>query len=61
MSKQKFKKVYSGGHHEVWCNGNNHVRLAGGGMGSAPVSQFSIPPVERVETTSCDCERWKIG
>ena len=27
---EKYKLVYQGGHHNVWCNGEQHLKTPGG-------------------------------
>lgn len=44
--------VYQGGHHNVYCNGFQHVRTSGGKVG--------IDPPGLVKgITKCDCAKWR--
>ena len=48
-----YKRVYQGGHHDVYCNGRYHVWTSGG---------FCHPDEEpRVFKRGgpCDCKRWE--
>ncbi len=47
-----FKMVYQGGHHNVYCNGENHIWTGGGFCGLSDPSD-----VKRVG--KCDCLRFK--
>ena len=51
-----FKRVYIGGHHEVFCNGEVHFKLVGNALGSAPISKNNLGM--SIEQTKCDCEQW---
>ena len=48
-----FVLVYTGGHHEVYCNGSKHIVLLGDGFGSAPLSENR--KIFRVEERPCNC------
>lgn len=52
-----FSLVYSGGHHEVFCNKEIHMTLFGDGYGSAPISNEKLS--FRVHENGCDCEKYK--
>jgi hypothetical protein len=54
--KQFYRLVYQGGHHDVWCNGETHVRLAGGRFGQARLDPASR--LAKIVTTSCDCDAY---
>jgi hypothetical protein len=46
-----YKLVYQGGHHNVYCNGPEHVWTTGGWAGKWPI--------EEEFRGKCDCEYWK--
>lgn len=54
--RPEFKRVYQGGHHDVWCDGTKHVRSDGGWV-------WPDTPLEQKYHVSapfnCDCEDWK--
>jgi hypothetical protein len=49
----RFKLVHRGGHHVVYCNLVEHVRLSGDHVGTAPLSQDDA--LMRIESFKCDC------
>lgn len=57
-----WKRVYQGGHHDVWCDGGLH-RTADGGYchadREAPTSREDLLMVRR--QYRCDCAYWKDG
>lgn len=53
---EQFRRVYQGGHHDVYCNGTQHVTLIGGQFGHAPVSTGNDVAVVRLAT--CDCAQY---
>ena len=50
-----FKLVYQGGHHNIYCNGNIHIKTSGG---------FCHPSVSQSRVLGdysfkCDCDKWR--
>jgi hypothetical protein len=48
-----FKLVYRGGHHDVYCNGTQHIWTSGGGLTQMSRAEFRSIGV-------CDCIFWKL-
>lgn len=46
-----YRLVYQGGHHNVYCNGQRHIRTTGGSTQLSPIE----PRAER----DCDCAAWQ--
>lgn len=46
-----FNRVYSGGHHDVYCNGEEHIWTSGGGFTRC------FPAVFR-RRGKCNCQTW---
>lgn len=53
-----YKLVHMGGHHEVFCNGREHIRLSGWRYGECSSKKDNTATIEK---TSCDCEQWRDG
>jgi len=53
-----YSLVYKGEHHEVYCNGTFHLKLSGGGFGTAP-ARYDRYNFE-VMLEDCDCWRYKV-
>jgi hypothetical protein len=50
-----FKRVYQGGHHDVWCNGLMHRKtINAGGYCHDDLSEPSLSYLEYL----CDCDEW---
>ena len=54
--KDDYELVYQGGHHDVYCNGKDHVTTEGG---------FCHPSIDRNRAFTyddhsfkCDCKKW---
>ena len=45
-----FNRVYQGGHHDVWCNGSQHIYCTGGWAGKWPRQVKGDGP--------CNCDEW---
>ena len=56
-AQEVFRRVYQGGHHDVYCNGTAHVWLSGDAFGSAPLTKARV--VARIRRGQCDCAQWK--
>jgi len=52
----KFKLVYQGGHHNIYCDDSKHLHTDGGKC-HPDVGSFVLIK----NTFKCDCERWKNG
>lgn len=46
-----FKLVYQGGHHNVFCDGAEHVHTNGGFTRASPVNHI-------MRRGKCDCAKW---
>ena len=55
--RKRFKRVYQGGHHDVWCNSRTHVTLSGGMFGKSPIDKECI--LAEISLSSCDCSKYK--
>ena len=47
------RRVYQGGHHDVWCDGQKHVRTEGGTC--HPGLNGKLMRMSRQAEFSCDC------
>lgn len=56
-SKKYAKMVYQGGHHEVYCDGKDHLTLSGDGFGKSPLSKDRKSA--RIETSECNCSHYR--
>jgi len=59
-----FALVYQGGHHDVWCNGSEHIWLIGGGYCHPPIADPERELATRHKTRGdrrgkCDCHRYR--
>lgn len=52
----EYKLVYQGGHHSVFCNRENHIRVAGG---KSFLQNHNNPRWNKLQPFSCDCYKWK--
>ena len=52
-----WQSVYKGGHHTVWCNGQQHVYTYGGYTGPDYATPCDAPEFVK-KPKPCDCERW---
>lgn len=55
MSKY-YLLVYQGGHHDVWCNGKDHIWMLGWRFGDCGSSKDRTA---EIRFGKCDCEEWK--
>ena len=53
LEESGFKLVYQGGHHDVYCDGQRHLRTTGGTLG------HSVHLNTRWPMFRCDCDKWK--
>ena len=53
-----FSLVYQGGHHDVWCNGETHIRMGSGSHGWAPISSKPARHAT-LYVFKCDCDEFK--
>lgn len=49
----EFERVYQGGHHDVYCNGEFHMTLMGAYFGHAQMDK--VPDDMTVRFNRCDC------
>lgn len=54
-----FQRVYQGGHHDVYCNGAEHVWLAGDQVGRFPISRENH--ALNVRVGGCDCAKYRVN
>lgn len=52
-----FKLVYQGGHHNIYCDGEEHLKTSGGKYHPEIWESYAIVDYR----FKCDCERWKNG
>ena len=53
IKSNRFELIYSGGHHELYCDGVSHIRITSGTVGNAPLTDQYEPL--RIENMSCSC------
>jgi hypothetical protein len=51
---REYRRVYQGGHHDVWCNGEMHRKTVGGWC--HPDNE-TVPPLGL--NYGCDCAYWR--
>jgi len=56
LEREGYRRVYQGGHHDVWCDGERHVWRAGAGFVSEKMGNTHV----RLEggKGKCDCAAW---
>lgn len=52
------KRVYQGGHHDVWCDGEKHRKTAGGYCW--PEKPFDELAQTAGPEFKCDCRKWAV-
>lgn len=52
-----YRLVYAGGHHEIYCNTEEHLKIMGDGFGSSPISKYRDR--FRMTILICDCAKYK--
>jgi hypothetical protein len=52
VSEIEWTLVYQGGHHNIYCNGVEHIRSTGGWTGICKDIRF-------MDRFKCDCVRYK--
>jgi len=52
-----YKNVYSGGHHDVFCDGKDHIWVNGNSCGY--VALGGETNIVKLRFGSCDCARWQ--
>lgn len=60
MSSEYHRRVHVGGHHEVYCNGAQHITISGDGWGSAPLSD-GRDGARIVVVSGCDCASYQAA
>lgn len=51
----RFKLVYQGGHHSIYCDGEKHLKTSGGKHQSVKFVKYAIVDY----SFKCDCEKWR--
>lgn len=59
LARRGFRRVYQGGHHDVWCDGAVHQTRFGAGYASAAMGSDSVE--HRPWTYPCDCARYSAA
>ena len=52
LEGQGYRRVYQGGHHDVWCNDELHVRRMGAGYASETMGSRSVS-TEGLQLCNC--------
>jgi hypothetical protein len=60
MNVESMTLVYQGGHHNVYCDGEFHIKTSGG---YTQVEPYEKKPcidrkTKRIYKTECSCEKW---
>lgn len=55
-----YKLVYQGGHHNVYCNGNTHIKTSGGYAGVCKkITPYLDSQTKEIYKFKCDCGNWR--
>lgn len=54
LEQAGYRRVHQGGHHDVWCDGAQHMHRVGAGYASAEIGVRSEGP------SKCDCALWSV-
>jgi hypothetical protein len=53
----EYKRVYQGGHHDVWCNGEVHAYINEGGKLGDDIKTMDIVNPKWIGL--CNCDKYK--
>jgi hypothetical protein len=53
----RYKLVYQGGHHDVYCNNYKHITIIGDRFGTSPINLSSKEA--EIKLSYCNCDRYR--